>query len=249
MHSIHEANTEIKGRCEAAETGARASFPGVRQPAPSAPPPAPKIPPHAKSTARAALSADSPAPLTSGSSPARGVRRRAVAAAGAAPRSPARQGASLPPSLPRRDRLPAARATICGQPRQKGHPPDESGASRARGAEGRGGPGRARAGRTGEKALPDPPLSPSGGFRRILTSSVAAAGLGRFRPARCGGGPREAPGPAVFPHRGDGAAEESRCLLPYVASDSCRRFSQVLLVKNIPLIIIMKNALAFIILT
>lgn len=38
MYSIDEANTEIKGCCEAAETGARTSFPGVTQPAPSAPP-------------------------------------------------------------------------------------------------------------------------------------------------------------------------------------------------------------------
>lgn len=37
MYSIREPNTEIEGCCEAAETGARASFPGVTQPAPSAP--------------------------------------------------------------------------------------------------------------------------------------------------------------------------------------------------------------------
>ncbi|XP_053852752.1 uncharacterized protein LOC128817872 [Vidua macroura] len=173
---------------------------GVTQPAPSAPPARSQYTctrkKHGEDRRVSAAAADSSASLTSGSSPVRGVRRRAVATACADSRSPARPGASLRPSLPRQDRLsalPQPAPQTAGTHDRGGHPQEETRASRPPGAEGRGGLGQARAGRTagtGEKALPDPSLPRSGGFRRIRTSSFPAAALSasaRLAPAdrRC----------------------------------------------------------------
>ncbi|KAL9826980.1 uncharacterized protein GJ701_013437 [Geothlypis trichas] len=81
----------------------------ITQPAQSAPPARSQYTStckkHGEDCRLSAAAADSSASLTSGSSPVRGVRRRALATACADSRSPARPGASLRPSLPRQDRL------------------------------------------------------------------------------------------------------------------------------------------------
>lgn len=194
LYSIREANIEIKGCCEAAETGARASFPGVTQPAPSAPPARSQYTSarkkHGEDCKLSAAAADSSASLTSGSSPARGVRRRAVATACADSRSPARPGASLRPSLPRQDRLtalPQPAPQSAGSHDRTGSPSrrDQGFATARRGRWGKAGPSPRRANRRHRReGAPGPPLSGSGAFRRFPTSSLpAAAALQPLPPA------------------------------------------------------------------
>ncbi|XP_041339804.1 translation initiation factor IF-2-like [Pyrgilauda ruficollis] len=231
VETVREAITEIKGCYEAAETGARASFPGVTQPAPSAPPARSPYTStrkkHGEDCRLSAAAADSSASLTSGSSPLRGVRRRAVATACADSRSPARPGASLRPSLPRQDRLSALpqptpqsagthdrRVTLKTRP----GPHDRSAMKR--------GEGWAKPA-LGEPPAPERRRSPTRRSHHQATSGASQ----RHRapplpPARCCSGrpPGERPprtgASTQASHRREMAAEESRCLLGSAASDS-----------------------------
>ncbi|KAM4889629.1 solute carrier family 2, facilitated glucose transporter member 8 [Sylvia borin] len=129
----------------------------------------------------------------------------------------------------------AARATICGQPRQKGHPPDETRTSRPPGAEGRGEGGAEPA--RGEPLAPERRRSrtrrshnraASGASQRHQSPPPRSAASVRLAPAarrrlwRRPAGEAARDGCVHTSHRRDMAAEESRCLLGYVTSDSYR---------------------------
>ncbi|XP_064533162.1 uncharacterized protein LOC135425132 [Pseudopipra pipra] len=170
----------------------------------------PQVPPHTKSTPKAGDSA----PLTSGVGPARGVLRRAVATARAAPRSPDRAGASLQPSLHGRTGSRHFRG-----PRHSLQAPAAGGKGASPGPEerralqgaGEAGPGRAgRTGGTGNtERLPTSRQVASGA---LLTSSLPAAAL-------------PLPGPGLLRR-----LAARRGALPATRT----RGRQFLLVKNIP---------------
>ncbi|XP_077045526.1 uncharacterized protein LOC143695591 [Agelaius phoeniceus] len=206
------------------------------------PPPAPNIPPHAKSTARTAGSAS----LTSGSSPVRGVRRRAVATACADSRSPARPGASLRPSLPRQDRLSALpqpapqsagthgrRVTLKRRPGPHDRPTLKGGEGWAKPALGEPpAPERRRSltRRSHEQAASgasqrhrSPPPRPAASTRPAPALRRARSG-GPARGDRRPGERRPGTDASTLPHRRDVAVEESGCLLGSSASDSYPRF-------------------------
>lgn len=184
-----EAISEIKSCCEAC---ARASFPGVMQPAPSAPPARSQY-----TSTRKKHSGDrraAPLPPTAPRPSPQVAARGGVSVGGQSPRLARTPGAQHGRVLPCGHRstagpalsTSAARTTICRLPRQGGQPQEETRASRPPGAEGRGGLGQARAGRTAARGEGAPrPVSLT--IRRLPAHPDVIVPRRRARPPPPGG--------------------------------------------------------------